>query len=341
MSNVIAFDPRRPRRPRPAARPATSAEPKPQAAGTPLRSLLTSWMYALDEGGKSPYTLKNYGDTLRAFIPWLEENGHPTDSEGVNAEHIRLWLIHETNRTSLASAAARYRGLRVFWGWVIREKERTTESPMTNVDPIRVPKKARSFFDDDQLRAMLAACSGGPLFVDRRDTAILRIFMDIGVRVSGMANLRYHPEDEDLSDVRLSKKRLRVRLKGGEELWVPLGKKATVALDRYIRVRDKHPEFDSPWLWLGLRGTGRAHMNTSGIRQMVARRGEQAGVQGAHPHRFRRTFADDYLEGGGSVDGLMAIAGWSSYQMPQLYAGERAAERARQAHDRLSPGDRI
>lgn len=336
-SNVLAFDPNRARRPRPSRK----ADTRPHLIGTPLTSLVASWMIALDEAEKSPHTKRNYGDTMRAFINWLEREGNPTDSEGVTAEHCRLFLIHEKNRTSPASAMTRYRYLRVFWNWVIREKERTTESPMTNVDPIKVDEKAKTYFDDDQLKALLAACSGGPVFVDRRDVAILRIFMDVGTRVSGMANLRYHPTDEDLTDVFLTKKRLRIRLKGGRELWVPLGKKAALALDRYLRVRVKHDEADSPWLWLGQRGPGRAHMTDSGIRQMVTRRGEQAGVQGAHPHRFRRTFADDYLEGGGTVDGLMAIAGWSSYDMPKLYAGERAAERARQMHDRLSPGDRI
>lgn len=63
-------------------------------------------------------------------------------------------------------------------------------------------------------------------------------------------------------------------------------------------------------------------MSTSGIRQMIERRAGRAGVQGVHSHRFRRTFADGFLESGGNLDGRMA-------------------ERAHVAHERLSPGDRI
>jgi integrase len=74
---------------------------------------------------------------------------------------------------------------------------------------------------------------------------------------------------------------------------------------------------------------------------MLTRRGEQAGVAGVYPHRFRHTFADSWLEGGGDSYDLMKIAGWKSMTMVTVYAEERAGERARTAHARLSPGDRI
>lgn len=333
MSNVVAFDPSRRR----GRRPRTVQPP----TGTPLTTLAESWLIQLADAGKSPYTLKNYGQTLQYFTTWLAGNEHPADSETVQAEHCRAYLKYEMDRTSAATAAARHQHLRTFWRWVIREGERSSDSPMTNVEAPKVPPKVRTFFTDDQLRKLLDTCNGAS-FADRRDTAILRIFMDVGVRVSGMANMRYHPTDQERTDVFLKDKRLRVRLKGGAEHMLPLGRKALAALDRYIRARSRHDRAEeSEWLWLGESGTKVTHMTDSGIRQMVKRRGEQAGIHGAHPHRFRRTFAHDYLEGGGTVDGLMAVAGWKSYRMPQIYAGELAAERARQAHERLSPGDRI
>jgi integrase/recombinase XerD len=39
------------------------------------------------------------------------------------------------------------------------------------------------------LAALLKTCQGAT-FADRRDTAILRIFIDTRMRVSGLANLR-------------------------------------------------------------------------------------------------------------------------------------------------------
>ena len=97
----------------------------------------------------------------------------------------------------------------------------------------------------------------------------------------------------------------------------------------------------SPWLWLGVQGHNTARMTDSGIRDMVGRRGEQAGIQNVHPHRFRRSFADSWLAAGGSTDDLMHITGWKTYDMVREYTEARGIARAHDAHTRLSPGDRI
>jgi len=58
-----------------------------------------------------------------------------------------------------------------------------------------ISKKAEPFFDDEELARLLKTCQGSS-FADRRDTAILRVLIDTGLRVSGLANLRYDLDDE-------------------------------------------------------------------------------------------------------------------------------------------------
>ncbi|GAA4059555.1 tyrosine-type recombinase/integrase [Actinomadura miaoliensis] len=328
----------------PRSKPA-AARRRPRAAaptGTPLLTIVDSWELALDAAGKSPKTIRGYTDTVKALARWAASRGYPADTEGLDAADIQEFLVAERERTSIATAAAHYRHLNVFWRWIVRERERTASpNPMESVDKVTAPKKAKTYFTDEQERALLKTCSGNS-FEDRRDTAILRIFMDVGVRVGGLVGIRYVPDDDKQNDVDLRRRRVRVRLKGGDELVLPLGKKAALALDRYLRVRAKHPKAaKSTYLFLGIKGRNTERMTESGVYQMIRRRGEQAGVQNAHPHRFRRTWCHNYLLNGGTLDGAMAIGGWSTYDMVKEYAGDLALERAWAMHDRLSPGDRI
>jgi site-specific recombinase XerD len=309
-------------------------------SGPALSTFIASWQLALDAAAKSSRTVRSYTDSVRAFCRFLANQDMPAFVEDVDASHIRAFLLAEEQRTSAASAAVHFRNIRVFFGWLASEGERENPNPMDRVEAPKVTKKAKTFFTEEELARLLKTCSGAT-FVDRRDTAIMRVFIDTGLRVSGLAGLRYDPDDESANDVFLAQRRLRIRLKGGDETWVPIGKKSAAALDKYIRARARHSQTSSPWLWLGVQGHNTARMTDSGIRDMVGRRGEQAGIQNVHPHRFRRSFADSWLAAGGSTDDLMHITGWKTYDMVREYTEARGIARAHNAHARLSPGDRI
>jgi site-specific recombinase XerD len=322
------------------ARASRARRAKAARSGPPLATFIASWQLALEAAVKSPKTIRAYTDSARGLCKFLAEHDMPADVEGVDAPHIRAYLLAEEQRTSAVSAAHQFRNIRVFFGWLATEGERENPNPMDRVEAPKVTKKAKAFFTDEELVRLLKTCSGAT-FMDRRDTAIIRIFIDTGLRVSGLAGLRYDPDDENATDVFLPQRRLRIRLKGGDETWVPIGKKAAAALDKYIRARARRPQASSPWLWLGIQGHNPARMTDSGIRDMVGRRGEQAGIQNVHPHRFRRSFADSWLAAGGSTDDLMHITGWKTYDMVREYTEARGIARAHNAHARLSPGDRI
>lgn len=323
---------------------------KPSEAETPagpeMLDMWDSWLLDLEQRDLSTETIRLYRITLRDCSAWLAANGHPTQLDALqrDPDHIKAFLVAWRKRSSAGRADQHRRNLSVFFNWLVREEEIPAPSPMDRVSKIRSAKVARPLYTDEEVKALLAACQGND-FEARRDTAIIRIFIDNGMRVGGMASLRYHRDDPKLTDVFLKLHYLRIRLKGGDEFLAPIGKKSAAAIDRYIRVRNRLRHADSPYLWLPSRrratANGDVRLTASGIYQMIERRAVQAGVRNAHPHRFRRTSTHLLLAAGADLTEAMRIGGWKTLAMPRLYAEELEDERAREAHARVSPGDRF
>lgn len=72
--------------------------------------------------------------------------------------------------------------------------------------PMKSPKKPESPPDvlrEDQFKTLLATCEKASDFESRRDTALIRCFIDTGARLSEITNLRLNVQDEAINDVDL------------------------------------------------------------------------------------------------------------------------------------------
>jgi site-specific recombinase XerD len=275
----------------------------------------------------SPRTQDTYLIALDLFRRYLRAQGMPLDIANIRREHIEAWISSILDTSKPATALNRYRSLQAFWRWAVDEGE-ISLSPMAKTTPPRLPDDPPPVPSDDDMRRLLATCDGTD-FEARRDQAILRTFIAGGARLAELTGLQR--DDLDLMD-----STIRVLGKNNRHRTIYLSSKTIKAIDRYVRVRSRHPRADSPALWIGERGP----LTTSGVFQLVRRRAKQASLK-IHPHLLRHVWAHANLSAGLGETDVMAQAGWRSPAMLRRYARAAAEDRGIAAARKLNVGDRL
>lgn len=287
-------------------------------------ALFASYRRTLRARNRSEETIGSYRKALAEFDSWFGRGL----TEATKAD-VTAWLEHRLTEVSATTVAIRFRSLRAFYRWLETEDE-IAKSPFDGVKEPKVSAAPVVVLSDDDLKKLLKACVGRE-FEDRRDEALIRLFCEPGSpRLGEMAGVR-------MEDLDMSKDYVRVAGKTGERL-VPFGAKTGQSLDRYLRMRGKHPKAAEEALWVGNKGV----LSDGGIAQILARRSQQAGLPRIHPHQLRHTSASRWLEAGGSEGDAVELFGWADATMiHRVYGKSAAGERARGAAKRASMGDRL
>ena len=301
-----------------------------------LLSLEPDWVREMRAENKKPTTIDTYLKRFNNFLAWLSPDGNAVHCPATLADMDRPtitgffeWLYgHAAPNTVLSHHIA----LRVFFAFCIDYGDlEEGHNPLRWIDRPKPEIVPPPILTDDQIRQLLATCEHGKSFKDRRDYALMRVFLATGMRIQEMTGL-------ELRDVYLDEGIIHVEhAKGGRPRTVAIGVRTVRALGQYIHVRARHNQADVPALWIGQRGAMAYHT----IYCMIVDRAAAAGIEGMHPHLFRHHLAHNFLASGGQESSLLQLAGWrDSKMLRERYGAALASERAVAEHHRLNIGEK-
>ena len=286
----------------------------------------------------SPATQTDYSLTFNRFASFIGD----TDVAAVTSNDIHRFLNQLRTRRQLSdkSMANVWTALMSFWTWADRELE--IAHPMRN--KVACPKYRRppiEPYSATEIKAMLEACTFDAAWTTRsgrrtrsrrdtaaRDRAILITLVDTGLRNSELCALT-------LREYEQTHGRLLVRHgKGDKARTVYLGAAAQKAVWRYLTERSD-PTLAEP---LFATRTGK-HLNRTSLLHTVQRIAIRAGVANANVHRFRHTYAINFLRNGGNLLELQRLLGHEKMDTLQIYVTLAQSDLAA-AQRTASPADK-
>lgn len=217
-----------------------------------------------------------------------------------------LLAEHQLSRRSVKDAWAR---LSSFWTWAEKELGIPHIIKGKIPEPKYTKRKIETFSQED-IRAMLVAAEYTKAWTTKegkqvqtkrptadRDKAIVLTLLDTGARASELCALTIADYDE-------RRGRLRIQHgKGDKERYVVVGTRTKKAIWRYLADRTSNPK--AP-LFATQQGEP---ISRDVLYRLIVSLGTNAGVKNAHPHRFRHTFAVNFLRNGGNVPVLKELLG--------------------------------
>ena len=176
-----------------------------------------------------------------------------------------------------------------------------------------------------ELAAVMRACAEDQTSAGARDAAIVALAYGGGLRRAELAGLKL----EDVTD-QGEQIVIRVLGKRNKERLVYLDNGAALAVQDWLRVRGNDP---GSLFYSGRKGGRLKHghgMTAQAIRDVIARRAEQAQIEHLSPHDLRRSFVSDLLDAGVDIATVAAMAGHSQIETTRRYdrRGEVAKQRA-------------
>jgi integrase/recombinase XerD len=309
--------------------------------------------YSLDSlsNGYSKSTITSYQSSLNLLAQYLGDPEIETIT-GDDLKRFFLYLrtdyqprrINSTDIRPLAGASlhGKWKAMRSLWNWASE-----LLGPLPAAKTIPMPKyenKPIVPFTEEETKKLIRACEitaeanteRRTRYVQRRptaarDKAIVLILIDTGIRVGELSRLCIDDVDLESGEILIRPFGRGLKTRGRV---VNIANHAKRALWLYLAKRSDTDPSDPLFLNDELK-----KLDANAIKTFCRRLGERCGITGVHPHRFRHTFAIQYLRNGGDPYTLQKLLGHKSMEMVRRYL-DIAQSDISNAHKRASPADR-
>ena len=266
----------------------------PQKTKTTTESIAL-FKQTLEGNNYSPQSIKAYTGDLGQFVEWLKTRRVDWD---IPYRIARIDIVEFINHlaTRKATAATRQRKLAAIRGFLkfLKDNQIIFGNPADTIEGAIREERDPAILLKTEYKALLQVAGGNP-----RDFAIVMLFLQSGLRVSELVNLK-------IQDVDFTSREITVRQgKGRKDRVVPLVRQAGEALKAYLKVRDAQPEYDE--VFIARNGTS---MDQRTVRYRIHKYYKEAGIKKkASVHTLRHTFSTHQIHNGLKINQLKDVLG--------------------------------
>ncbi len=293
--------------------------------------------------GQSPRTIEEYYLDLRMFLRFMKlmRSDMPvrTPLEEIDIKDVDVGFISRITTSDIfdflaylandralnpnspapdygISPTARARklsALKSFYKYLTIRTKQLQENPVADLEYPKLRKSLPKYLTMEQSAALLRSVSGQN---EKRDYAILMLFLNCGIRRSELVGLNITDVYED---------RIRVVGKGNKERFVYFGTACRKAIDAYLPERQKVVLTDNRALF-GSRNGNR--ISTDAVHRLVKKALLQAGLDSTQfsAHKLRHTAATMMLSGGVDVKTVQEVLGHENLNTTQIYTHIESTE---------------
>ena len=191
-------------------------------------------------------------------------------------------------------------------------QELITTDPSINLESPKIRRSLPGYLRLEEVERLLEQ-PDSTTALGLRDRAMLEVLYSTGLRVSELIGLRVSDLDSNVGCVRCIGK-------GDKERIVPVGRKALLMVEKYLR--DARPKLlgrlrGSPTLFVNRRGVS---LSRVGVWKILSGYGKRAGLRvSLTPHMLRHSFATHLLERGADLRSVQLMLGHADISTTQIY----------------------